>query len=142
MAVTPYRSTLTIDGTKINALSTKVVFQTDKDRAGMPQMGSLKTAIRVFIDFHDDTNVPHSALKNLFELANVVTKDKIKDIKVEFWKDDKHLDALCSYAFRGWVSGFQTCNPASDGSDVNHLLIVDLEPALDQQNFVDIRMSN
>jgi len=142
MAVTPYRSTVTIDGTKINALSTVVAFQTDKDRAGMPQMGSLKTDIRVFVDFHDDTNVPHATLKKLFDLANVVTRDKIKDIKIEFWKDDAHRDALVSYAFKGWISGFQTCNPASNGSEINHLLVVDLVPALDQQNFVDVRMSN
>jgi len=142
MATTPYRSTVTIDGTKINAVSSIVSFQTDKDRSGMPQMGSLKTDIRVFVDFHDDTNVPHSTLKKLFDMANVVTRDKIKEIKIEFWKDDAHKDALCSYAFKGWVSGFHTCNPPADQSDINHLLVVDLVPALDQQNFADVRMSN
>src|SRR5215469_7439065 len=101
MAATPYRSTVTIDGTSINALSTVVAFQTDKDRAGMPQMGSLKSDIRVFIDFHDNTNVPYSTLKKLFAMANVVTQDKIKECKIVFWKDDTHQDALVSYAFKG-----------------------------------------
>jgi hypothetical protein len=151
MAAAPYRSTVTVDGTKFDAVSVSIVFKTEKDRAGMPQMGSLQTEFRVWVDFHDDTNLPHSALKKLFDLANVVTRDKIKDIKVEFWKDDSHQDALCSYSFKGWISGFHTCNPGTGGTsedaadsvnNINHLLVLDLEPALNQQNFKDVQMSN
>jgi hypothetical protein len=139
----PTRSTVTVDGTKFDAVSTQVTFTTAKDRAGMPQMGSLQTEIKVWVDFHDDTNLPHASLKKLFELANVVTRDKVKDIKIEFWKDDAHQDALCSYTFKGWISGFQTYNPTSDGNgSVNHLLVLDLEPALNQANFKDVNMSN
>ena len=43
----PYRSTVTIDGTKFDAVSSQVVFTTAKDRSGMPEMGSLRTRIRV-----------------------------------------------------------------------------------------------
>lgn len=139
----PTRSTVTVDGTKFDAVSTQVTFTTAKDRAGMPQMGSLQTEIKVWVDFHDDTNLPHAALKKLFDLANVVTRDKVKDIKIEFWKDDAHQDALCSYSFKGWISGFQTCNPSGDGNgSLNHLLVLDLEPALNQANFKDVNMSN
>jgi hypothetical protein len=148
MATAPYRSTVTVDGTKFDAVSTQVVFRTDKDRAGMPQMGSLQTEIRVWVDFHDDTNLPHSALKKLFDLSNVVTRDKVKDMKIEFWKDDAHQDALCSYSFKGWISGFHTCNPSGspdagrDAGQLNHILVLDLEPSLNQQNFKDVSMSN
>lgn len=142
MAASPYRSTVTVDGTKFNAVSALVRFQTDKDRAGMPQMGSLHTNIRVWVDFHDDTNLPHASLKKLFDLSNVVTRDKVKDMKIEFWKDDSQQDALCSYSFKGWISGFHTCNPGESGDQVNHLLVLDLEPSLNQQNFKDISMSN
>ena len=150
----PYRSTVTVDGTKFDAVSTQVVFNTMKDRAGMPEMGSLTTTIRVWIDFHDDTNLPHSALKKLFDLANVVIRDKIKDIKIEFWKDDSHQDALCSYSFKGWISRFETANPlplaspqtagasADPLATINHLLVLDLEPAINQANFKEITMSN
>ena len=144
----PYRSTVTVDGNKFNAVSVVVAFQTDKDRAGMPQMGSLHTDIRVWVDFHDDTNLPHGTLKKLFDLSNVVTRDKVKDIKIEFWKDDAHQDALCSYSFKGWISAFQTCNPGAgsfqgaQNDQINHLLVLDLEPALNQQNFKDVSMSN
>src|SRR5436305_1795757 len=151
----PYRSTVTIDGTKFDAVSTQVVFATSKDRAGMPEMGSLRTKIRVWADFHDDTNLPNSTLKKFFDLANVVSRDKIKDVKLEFWKDDSHQDALCSYKFKGWISNFETSNPPSSGDGgsagpagpidsadtsgaargLNHLMVLDLEPVMNQQNF-------
>lgn len=150
MAATPYRSTCTIDGNKFDAMEIAVAFETAKDRAGMPQMGSLKTNIQVVVDFHDDKNLTYGTLSKLFELAKVVTRDKVKDIKLEYWKDDAHQDALCSYKFRGWISGFHTCNPAGgdDGLttgpnvNLNHMLILELEPALNQQNFKDISLSN
>jgi hypothetical protein len=127
----------------------------------MPQMGSLTTEIRVWADFHDDQNLPFSTIKKFFDLANVVTRDKIKDMKIEFWKDDSHQDALCSYSFKGWISRFETSNPPDsstamnlsngDSSEkqfqgiaptLNHMLAIDLEPVLNQQNFTDIKMSN
>lgn len=154
MAATPYRCTVTIDGTKFNAVATSVRFTTEKDRAGMAQMGSLRTSIRVWGDFHDEQNLPNSTLKKFFDLANVVTRDKIKDMKIEFWKDDSHQDALCSYSFKGWISRFETSNPhlltRADGNgdhpgapdNLNHMLVLDLEPALNQANFKEITMSN
>ncbi len=159
MAASPYRCTVTIDGTKFDAVSSAVKFTTEKDKAGMPQMGSLKSLIRVVADFHDDKNVPYSAIKKFFDLANVVTRDKIKDIKIEFWKDDSHQDALCSYSFKGWVSRFETSNPHPLGNftggtedlntdpslayqSLNHVLVLDLEPALNQEHFTNIKLSN
>lgn len=149
MATSPYRSTCTIDGNKFDCLSISVSFATDKDRAGMPQMGSLQTNIRAYVDFHDDQNMPYSTMNSLFGLANVVTKDKVKDVKLEFWKDDSHNDALCSYSFKGWISGFHTLNPYQSDTAVkagetgiNHVLVLDLEPSLNQQNFSEISLSN
>jgi hypothetical protein len=159
MAASPYRCTVTVDGTKFDAVSSAVKFTTQKDKAGMPQMGSLHTFIRIVADFHDDKNVPYSAIKKFFDLANVVTRDKIKDIKIEFWKDDSHQDALCSYAFKGWISRFETSNPHPLGNtsgtaddlntdptlayqSLNHVLVLDLEPALNQENFTNIKLSN
>jgi hypothetical protein len=151
---------VTIDGTKFDAVTSSVKFGTEKDKAGMPQMGSLTTEIRVWADLHDDTNLPFGTVKKFFDLANVVTRDKIKDMKIEFWKDDSHQDALCSYAFKGWVSRFETSNP-SDATrtiklnnndlekafqgiapNLNHMLVLDLEPVLNQENFSSIKMSN
>jgi hypothetical protein len=143
------RSTVTIDGNKFDALSTVVGFSTQKDRSGMPEMGSLATDIKVYIDFHDDNNVPQSTLKRLFELAHVVTRDKVVDMKIEYWKDEAKKDALCSYRFKGWISRFETSNPltgqngnAPPVAPTNHLLTLELEPSMNQQNFKDISMGN
>ena len=149
----PLRSTVTVDGNKFDALASTVRFATLKDRAGMPEMGTLSTAIKIYIDFHDDTNVPYPTLQRLFDLAHVVTRDKIVDMKIEYWKDDSKKDALCSYKFKGWISRFETGNPlptaTPDGgadltsySTVNHLLTLELEPAINQQNFKDITLGN
>ncbi|HLJ88278.1 MAG TPA: hypothetical protein VKZ53_15775 [Candidatus Angelobacter sp.] len=149
----PLRSTVTIDGAKFDALSSLVSFTTLKDRAGMPEMGSLATEIKVYVDFHDDKNMPQSTLKKLFDLTHVVTRDKVVDMKIEYWKDDAKKDALCSYRFKGWISRFETGNPLSyaTGSTgngnptpagINHLLVLDLEPSMNQQNFKDISMGN
>ena len=146
----PYRSTCTIDGQKFDCLSVSASFNTDKDRSGMPQMGSLSTTMRVYVDFHYDTNIPFSTMSNLFQLSNVVTRDKVKPIKLEFWKDDSHQDALATYSFNGWISGYHTLNPYQSDeqledqnhSGVNHVLVLDLEAAMNQQNFSDISLSN
>jgi hypothetical protein len=153
---TPYRCTVTIDGTKFGAVTTSVQFSTEKDRSGTPQMGSLGTLIRVWADFHDDQNVPFSTIKKLFDMANIVTLEKIKPMKIEFWKDDARQDALCTYSFNGWIRRFETTNPIDvaiddDGGSaqfmsiapqLNHLLILDLEPAMNQKNYKEIKMSN
>ncbi len=155
----PHRTTVTVDGTKFDAVSTSVRFSTEKDKSGVPQMGSLATSIRVWADFHDDQNLPFSSMKKLFDLANVVTRDKIRSIKIEYWKDDSHQDALVTYAFNGWIRRFETSNPldfvqtggtstdmenmvSGISQDVNHLLVLDIEPALNQQNFQSIQVSN
>ena len=152
----PYRCTVTIDGTKFGAVTTSVQFSTEKDRTGTPQMGSLGTLIRVWADFHDDQNLPFSTIKKLFELANIVTLEKIKPMKIEYWKDDSRQDALCTYSFNGWIRRFETTNPIDLGMDedatstqfksitpeLNHLLILDLKPAMNQKNYKEIKMSN
>jgi len=144
---TRYRSTVTVDGTKFDAVWASVKFFTQKDRGGMPEMGGVQTAIKVCVNLDDDTNFPHATLKKLFDLANVVTRDKIKDIKIEFWKDDAHQNAVCSYSLKGWIAGFETTsNPPPEeggpGLHLNHVLVLDIEPALNQQSIKEIRMGN
>lgn len=152
----PYRCTVTIDDTKFGAVTSSVQFSTEKDRSGTAQMGSLTTCIRVWANFHDDQNLPFSTLKKLFDMANVVTLDKIKPMKIEFWKDDSRQDVLCAYSFNGWIRRFETTNPIDQAANdnevagpfqgiapqLNHLLVLDLEPALNQKNFKEIRMTN
>lgn len=155
----PNRATVTIDGTKFNAITASVKFTTEKDHAGVAQMGSLASSIRIWTDMHDDVNVPFSTIQKLFDLANVVTRDKIKAVKIEYWKDDSQQDALCGYSFNGWIRRFETSNPLdfipriaahsnesflADGvpPNLNHMLVIDIEPALNQQNYTAVQMTN
>ena len=150
----PYRSTVTVDGTSFDAVSSSVSFSTLKDHTGNPVMGSLATDIKVYVDFHDDGNVPFATIQKLFTAANVVTKDKVKPIKIVFWKDETKQNALVSYSFNGWISNFTTANPLpsstpgsnstdlSPYSTINHLMELDIVPALDSNNFANITVGN
>ncbi|HKF22424.1 MAG TPA: hypothetical protein VKE93_12700 [Candidatus Angelobacter sp.] len=132
----PLVTTVTIDGDKFHALSASVSFATTSDRAGMPMMGSFVPAIEISVDLHD--NMQFDLLKKLFDLAKLVTKDKIKDIKIEFWKDDEGQDAICTYTLKGWISHWST----SSGNGGNHTLLMSIQPALDQNNYSDLAISN
>ncbi len=72
----------------------------------MPEMGTLSTVIKIYVDFHDDANVPYIVATTLQSCKRVVTRDKIVDMKIEYWKDDAKKDALCSYKFKGLISRF------------------------------------
>ena len=132
----PLVTTVTIDGNKFHALSASVSFSTTSDRVGMPMMGSFVPAIEISVDLHD--NMQFDLLKKLFDLAKLVTKDKIKDIKIEFWKDDEGQDAICTYTLKGWISHWNT----SSGNGGNHTLLMSIQPALDQNNYSDLAISN
>ena len=101
-------------------------------------MSSLRSVISCTVDIHDTDNMAFGVLKNLFELANIVTRDKIKDIKVEFWQDESQQDAVCTYSFQGWISAFHT----SGGGGANHILELTLTPTLDQKQFIALTMAN
>lgn len=82
--------------------------------------------------------MPFANLSKLYALATLTTRDKIKDIKIEYWKDDAQLDAICTYNFRGWISLFST----SSGQGSNHTLRLNLQPELDAKQYVDVKLGN
>lgn len=134
----PSNTTITVDGVKLNAFSTQVGVSTIVDTNGMPAMATQVCAMDFSADMHDTGNVPFATLKKYFDLANVATKDKIKDIKIEFWKDENRHDALCTLSFKGWISSWNV----SSGGGSNHVLSVSIQPALDQQNYHDLQFGN
>ena len=133
----PSVSSVTIDGNTFDALSIHFSVSTTHD-IGMPMMGSLVCAIELTIDMHDTDNMPFTMLQTLFNLASIVTRDSIKEIKIHFWADETQQDALCTYSFQGWISHFS--NTSGGGS--NHTLSLSLQPALDSKQFVNIVMGN
>ena len=135
----PSVTTVTIDGLRFNAYAANVTMATGSDMAGMPGMGSLNAGVQVIVDMHDNVNMPFSTLKRLFELTSVVTRDKVTDMKIEYWVDESQQDALCVYSFKGWISHWNT---GSGGDGSNHTLQLSLQPALDTKNFAELQFSN
>jgi hypothetical protein len=134
----PANTTISIDGIKLNAFSAHIGLSSMTDGTGMPAMGSLNCAMQFSADMHDTVNVPFSAVKTFFDLANLPTTDKIKDVKLEFWTDESKTDALCTLSFKGWISSW---NIASGGGS-NHTLSITLQPALDQKHYHDLQLGN
>jgi hypothetical protein len=138
MALQPSNVSVTVDGNKFNAFSTHIGVETAHDFTGMPAMGRSSYTIDCCVNMHDFVNLPFSTLKRLYDLSNGVTRDKIVDIKVEFWTDERQQDAICSYSFRGWIGSFH----ATGGGGGNHTLALTFIPELDQQQFVKLDMGN
>ena len=134
----PSRTTVTIDGNKFDAYSTNFGITTQHDGRGIPVMGSLLCSVDFGVDINDNVNMPYDTLQALFQMANIVTRDKVKEIKIEFWQDDSKTDAVCTYTFQGWINHF---NISSSGGG-NHILSLSVHPTLDKENFYDIVMGN
>jgi hypothetical protein len=134
----PLVTTVTIGDYKFHALSASVSFATTSDRIGMPMIGSFVPTIQISVNLDDKQNMPFEMLKNLFDLAKLVNKDKIKDIKIQFWQDENAEDVICVYNLKGWISHWHT----SSGEGSNHLLLMSIQPALDQNNYSDLTISN
>jgi len=132
----PTVTTVSIDGNEFDATSAHVNFGAAHDEHGMPLAGSMITSISVSVDMHDNVNMPFDVLTDLFDLVNVVTTDKIVPIKLTFWTDESHQDALCTYSFDGWMCNF------SISSSSNHTLNMSIQPSLDSQAYANIQMGN
>lgn len=138
----PGRVSLTVDGTKFNAFDAVYAMGTQKDAAGMPVLQTLSTAVHVRVDLNDDKNIPFGTIKKLFDLGNVPDRSKLKEMKVEFWKDDKMDDVICSYKFKGWISMFRISNQNNGATGFNHVLDMELTPIVNRENYQEVAISN
>src|SRR5215471_5649091 len=138
------RCSCTVDGTKFNALDAVFEMNTQSDQAGMPTLQTFSTMVHVRVDLNDTTNFPFSNIQKIFNLGNVPTRDKIKDIKLEFWQDDDMKNVICSYQFKGWIRSFRTSNTGSDtgGTSYNHILDLVFTPVVNQADYKLITIGN
>jgi hypothetical protein len=153
------RVSVTIDGKKFAAIQVIMGVSTQKDQNGKPLKESFSTRVRVWADISDQKNVPFATLNSFFTLANVPTSDSFKDMKVEFWKDDKvGGDVICSYQFKGWIGKFEAYNPVANQdmtgnsgggaggygglAAYNNVLYIELEPVVDLTNYGSVKLSN
>jgi|SRR5262245_3656580 len=138
------RVKVTFGGQSFFVLDAEFCINTQKDTAGMPVMGSIGTSVGFCVDLHDTTNFEFSKLKSLFDYANVPDRAKIQEFKIEFLKDDKGNDVICSYKGKGWISSFRTSNVGGENGDRrhNHLLHCVIEPVINLENQNKISLGN
>ena len=134
----PRVTTIQVDDVMFQADSVSVGFTTQSSLGGLPLMGSLQTHIEVVVDAHDVANFPFDVLKKLFEMSKLVTRDKIKTMKISFWSDEAQQDAICTFSFDGWISNFQI----HSGNQGNHTIVMNFQPTLDEQNYHVIDIGN
>src|SRR5262245_6332745 len=149
----PGKVSVTIDGTKFNTIETVFAMSSPRNATGVPGQSALQTKVHVWVDLCDDRNFPFDSIKKMFDLANVPDPSKFKEIKLEFWKDDRMQDVICSYKFKGWISMFEVYNPVlevpehpivTDTADrvYNHVLHMKLEPVLGMDSYREVTISN
>ncbi|MCI0660032.1 MAG: hypothetical protein L0220_03060 [Acidobacteria bacterium] len=140
----PGKITVWIDGSQFDAESAVFEMVTQKDHACMPVLQSLTTSVRCRVDLNNDKNFTFNHIKKLFDLGNVPTRDKIKECKIEFWKDESKKDVICSYKFKGWVSHFRTSNVGDENGNkhYNHVLDFSLTPVINKENYQEITLGN
>lgn len=138
MAKYPSNSSVTIDGIVVNTFSTLAGISSVADGTGMPSMGAMGATLEFSADIHDQKAIPFTTVRQLYELCHLPTKDKIKDVKIEFWTDENRTDVILSLTFRGWLSSWNV----SSGGGSNHILSFTLQPELDQNQYFDIKIGN
>jgi hypothetical protein len=140
----PVRATLSFDGEKVDVVEAIFAMNTQKDPAGMPVMQTLNTAVQVRIDLHDDQNIKFGTLKKLFDSGNVAVREKIKELKLECWKDDSKKDVICSFKCKAWISSFRVSNVGGDvgGTTYNTVLDIEFTPVHNQANYQEITLGN
>jgi len=116
---------------------------TSADPSGMPMMQTLNTSVQVRIDLHDTQNIKFQSLKKLFDLSNVATREKIKDMKIELWDDDSKQNVICSFKCKAWISSFRVSNVGGDtGATYNNCLDIVFTPVHNQANYQEITLGN
>jgi hypothetical protein len=135
---TPSRTTATVDGDSFKALTTNFSPGTHPEGTGTPLMGSTVSSLDLHVDINDAVKMPFKTLQALFQLSNIVTRDKIKDIKLVFWQDDSQSDAICTFKFNRWISHFNISSTESS----NPTLSLNIQPAVEKNNFYQIEMGN
>jgi hypothetical protein len=149
----PGSVSVTIDGTKFNTIETVFTMGTKKEATGVPVSKTLKTKVHVWVDVYDDQNCPFASIKKMFDLANIPDRSKFRDMKIEFWKDDRTQDVICSYKFKGWIGKFEVYNPVlglpkhpmvtdAEKRVYNTVLHMELEPILSQGSYREVTISN
>jgi hypothetical protein len=138
MAAHPSNASVTIDGLIINCFSTMAGIASVADYTGMPNIGSMTANLEFSCDIHDQKAVPFDTVRKLYNLCLLPTKDKVKDVKIEFWTDDARSDVILSLTLKGWLSSWNV----SSGGGKNHVLSFTVQPQLSKDQYIEMTVGN
>jgi hypothetical protein len=143
------RSVVDIGGIRFHAHSCEVSVGTAKDELGLPQMGTQVTQISISVDMHDEDNLPFDKIQGLFDLANIVTSDKIQAVSIDFLRDENPDNVIVNFNLDGWIKLIQFSNhsPTGVGSGevegaINDRLYIEIEPRVNEMNYKEIKIGN
>ena len=137
-----HKASVTIDGTKINAAEAVFAMDAQRTDLGIPKMELPVVSVNVRINLNDEKNCPFQTIKKLFDLSAASNKkDRIKPIKIEFWKDLAMQDVVCTYSFQGWITSFRTSNVGVD-DNYNHVLDLQLTPDTTDGRYQEVKIGN
>ena len=134
-----------IDGTRIEAAEAVFAMNAQRTDLGIPKMELPVVSLRVKVNLNDEKACSFQTIKKLFDLTTATNKkDRIKAIKVEYWKDLSMQDPVCTYSFQGWISSFRTSNVGGeDGNgNYNHYLDIEVFPDSTEGRYQEIKIGN
>jgi hypothetical protein len=140
------RVTLTFDGKKVDADRATFVVNTRRTELGMAKNELPFVSANVRINLNDKENAPFDLIQKLFDLSMELDSSKrIKDVKIEFWRDLSQKDPAVSYSFSGWINSFRTSNVDGDsanGGNLNNYIELEMLPDTTKKGFPSITCGN
>jgi hypothetical protein len=143
MPATPNHVTVEIGDVKFDALSASIEATAPPDSTYRsylrPLMGRLDVQFHVSVNAHDDVNLPFGSLQELMSLALNQASDQIRDIKINYWKDESRNDVIASFSFEGWIYYARL----EGTGQMNHRLDMILVPkVLSDSSYIKINITN
>lgn len=118
----PTNASIAVDGTRLNvfyANFSQLYSHSESPRRNM----------EFTVELNDQANLPFAALRKLFDLADYLNNDKVRDFTLELWKDEKKQEPVCTFTFKSRITLFEITS--CDGS---HRLKVGIDPIIDPKS--------
>lgn len=138
MAKFTSNSSVTIDGLVVNTFSTLAGIAAATDASGALSATAMNATLEFSVDIHDQSAVPFTTVRALYDLCHSPGEDKIKPIKVQFWTDENRQSSILSLSFRGRVTSWMI----SSGGGTNHVLSFALQPEVDTAGSIAMQIGS
>jgi hypothetical protein len=152
MAATMKRAVVTVDDVEISAEEAHYVVRRTSNQVGRRLGGSMEAKAFFWADISDQSRNDADKIIKLWKMATE-TEDPLHKVEIAFYAEDANK-RVQTIKFQGWVSVFETFNPAISGNGAGassiggsagptmtaqrqygNLLYCELSVVLDETNF-------